>query len=336
MGTEASTVPTTVRIIRPVSDDCLSGALGPNGRGDRVQLNLEDVGRLAERLVRDARERVASLETEARSLEASIETRRRQAEEEHAGRMAALATEAARARDTLAADVEAARLAGETRGFEEGMARGLETGHAEGHRKGYEEGCREGREAGHREAHEAETSRLRAEASALATVLDAMLREIGARKNSVLRAAREELLPLAIEIAKKVVKREVREFPEVVLGNIRKAIDLAFRRTELTVQVHPEDAALVEKHVPEIAACFSGLESISVKPSVDVGRGGCRLVSSSGVVDMRVEAQLEVIEQALFRRLEEGDPEEEAAVGTRGGATPEREVKSGEAGGAAR
>jgi len=311
MGPETRTAPEIpARIIRPAPDGV--GAAGGRNGGKPLELNLEDVQRLAERLLRDARDRVGRLDAEARALEATVATRRKEVEAEDGRRRADLEEEMAREGARLREEIETARREAVERGFAEGRERGHEEGYGKGLEEGREEGRREGREAGHREAHEAETARIRTEAEPLAATLSSMVREIGARRAASLRSAREELLPLAIEIAKKVVKREIRECPDVVLRNVRKAIDLAFRRTALTVQVHPEDAALVEKHAPEIAACFAGIEAIAVRPVEDVGRGGCRVVSNSGVVDMRVEAQLEVIEQALFRKLAEGDPEEES------------------------
>ena len=215
-------------------------------------------------------------------------------------------------------------------GRTEGLALGEKTGREEGYRAGFESGYREGREAGYREAGEAERARIAADAAPLIEALTSLVREVGLRRATALREAREELLPLALEIAKKVVKREVRECPEVALLNIRKAIDLAFRKTGLVVQVHPEDARLIERHATEVFGCFAGLEGVTVKPVEDVGRGGCRVVSGSGVVDLRIEAQLELIEQALFRRIEEGDPEPEpppaapAASAASAGPDPER------------
>jgi flagellar assembly protein FliH len=296
--------PAGPRIIRP------AGADGRNGPGGPLELNLEEMQDLGERLIREARERVAGLETRARELDAVVAGRLAELEREMAERRAAAERELAAWKEKHFGDAESAQKAGFERGFAEGQALGTAAGRDDGYQAGFQEGYSEGRQAGYQEAHKDERARIAAEAAPLALTLEGLVRQIEMRRKTVRREATAELLPLALEIAKKVVKREVRECPEVVVHNVRKAIDLAFRRTGLTVQVHPEDARLVERYAPEIFGCFAGLTGAVVTPAEDVGRGGCRVISGSGTVDLRIEAQLELIEQALFGRLAEDGPED--------------------------
>lgn len=295
----------TPRIIRAVAGDAGRAAPGP------LELNLEDVQQLAERLVREAREKVARLTAEARVLEESLEGRRAGIQQAAEDLRAEAERDINREREGLRAEMDGIRAQAVLDGRAEGRAEGEAKGREEGFRKGFEEGYREGRDAGYREGREAEMARIRGETEPLGRTLADLVRKIGERRTVLLRAVREELLPLALQIAEKVIKREVRECPEAALANVRKAIDLSFRRTALVVQVHPEDVALIEKYAPEIAGSFSGLTDLSVKSAEDVSRGGCRVVSSSGMVDLRIESQLELIEQALYRKIGESDPAEE-------------------------
>jgi flagellar assembly protein FliH len=288
----------TVRIIRPGSED------GPGGGrmgGALLSMNLEDIQGVAARLVRDARERVSRLEEESRGLEVRVAERRAELQREDRDLRRAAEEELSQRRAELEAQAAALRDGAAAEGRSAGLAQGQKDGREEGYRSGFEAGYREGREAGYREAHQSEMDRLRGEAEPLAQSLAALVEEFGSRREALLQAAREELLPLALSIARKVIKRELRECPEAVLANVRKAIDLSFRRHGLVIQVHPEDLALVERHVPQLTADFSGLGGLTVKTAEDVGRGGCRVASGSGMVDLRVESQLELIEQALFQ-----------------------------------
>jgi flagellar assembly protein FliH len=297
--------PQIPRIIRAAAGDAGRAAPGP------LELNLEDVQQLAERLVREAREKVTRLTAEARVLEESLAGRRAGLEQAAEALRAEAERDINREREGILSETAAIRAKAAEDGRAEGRAEGLAAGREEGYRKGFEEGYAKGREAGYREGREAEMSRIRAETEPLGRALTDLVRKIGERRTVLLRAVREELLPLAISIAEKVIKREVRECPEAALANVRKAIDLSFRRTALVVQVHPEDVALIEKYAPGIAGSFSGLTDLCVKAAEDVSRGGCRVVSSSGMVDLRIESQLELIEQALFRKIGEADPAEE-------------------------
>ena len=309
MGNAAS-IP-QVRIIRPGADDSPSG--GRFGGGTLLSLNLEDVQALAERFIRDARERVSRLDEEARSLEVRVAQRRAVLQVEELTARRSAEAQIAGAREAFEAEASSLRLEAIGKGRAEGLEEGRKAGREEGYRKGFEEGYREGREAGYREAHQAESDRLKGEAGPLCQSLGSLIQEIGSRRETILRAAREELLPLAMEIAKKIIKREIRECPDAALHNVRKAIDLSFRRNGLTVHVHPEDLALVQRYAPDLAGSFTGIGNLSILSCEDVGRGGCRVVSGSGMVDLRVETQLELIEQTLFRQIGESDPFEAPA-----------------------
>ncbi len=300
-----------VRIIRP---DAAAGA--------RSDVNLIDLQRLGEGMVTQTQERVKSLEETVRALEeraleeeAAIARRREEADRELKELRRTYEAQAAARRAEVEADLGSLQSDARARSVEEGRAEGLARGQEEGYRKGFESGYAEGREKGYSEGNRAERERIESESAPLIALLRRLAEEIGLRRRSLLAEARDELLPLAVEIARKLVKKELRACPEIVLLNVRKAIDLAFRRTSLSIQVHPEDLPLVEKYVPEFLSAFAGTGDLTVKTAEDVGRGGCRVVSGTGVVDLRIESQIEIIEQALFGSLGE-EPDEPGSDGS--------------------
>jgi len=290
-------VSSSPRVIRPVGSESLASS------GEPVELNLEDLQRLGERMVREARERVAELDARAQELERVLALRQAAAERELLEKKEAAERELAEWKEKSLGEARSAYDAGFERGRADGEPAGRAQGREEGFRTGFEEGYAEGRQAGFSEAQEAERARMAAETAPAVASLASILGELEARRRSLEAEARRDLVPLAIEIAKKIVKREVRECPEIALHNVRKAIDLAFRRSSLVVEVHPEDARSIERYIPDLKRSFAGLTEVAVRPSEDVSRGGCRVVSGSGAVDLRIEAQLEVIEQALFGDL---------------------------------
>ena len=295
------TTPAPLRIIRP--------ALGaPEGGPSVVSgVNLEDLQRLGERLIRDARERVDRLQKEAEAIEAALRAQRAALGEERARaqqEIAALHEAAICERAAKDAELRAQAQAGYEAGLQRGQAEGNEKGFAEGREAGYrvgaEEGRRAGLEAGCVEGREAERARLAAEAAPALEAFRVAATETLALLERQRKQAHAELLPLAVDIARKIVKREIRECPDVALRNVLKAIDLVYQRANVQVQAHPEDVAALEAHLPEIHAAFHGIKEITITPADDVGRGGCRVLAGAGRVDMRVESQLELIEQSLF------------------------------------
>jgi len=69
----------------------------------------------------------------------------------------------------------------------------------------------------------------------------------------------------------------------------------------------------VEQSLRSLPRWAEGFESIEVRPQADVTRGGCRIVSGAGIVDMTLETQLSLIEASLEsadeRPVSAADPE---------------------------
>jgi flagellar assembly protein FliH len=254
-----------------------------------------DIDELSGRLVAETRRRVSGLVALERELEDKIRARWEESEATLERKLAQAEEEAQAVRRRLEGELKDARSRaekeGRTVGFREGFARGRD----EGYRLGFEEGRREGQ----REGREEEAGRVRGELSGGAAALVKAAREIEERREAIFEEARRELLALAMEIARKVLKRELRIAPESILLNVVKAVDLVFRRGTLAVHVHPLDAPIVAKALAAEPRWAEGFEAIEVRSSSDVSRGGCRLVSGAGAVDMTVDTQLSLIQAAL-------------------------------------
>lgn len=280
------------RIIRPLRGEKSSGSVG-------VELNLEDVRDLSRQMVCEARQRVQALQDEQRAMEDGI--RQRRAAEEQAAEDRRKELEGRR--ESFFEDIEKereARLeAGRREGVEAGRREGVEAGRLEGYQSGYADG----RQAGYREGREAEIERLREESRPLVATLTSLINECSVATSEMRQGLRLELIHLAVEIARGVIKREVRDFgSQIVLENVRQAVDLIFLRNRVSVQVHQDDLAVVEKYAGEVLETFAGLEEFEVRPVNDVAPGGCRVVAGSGIADLSLDVQLEAIEQALLDR----------------------------------
>ena len=115
-------------------------------------------------------------------------------------------------------------------------------GFDEGRQEGYAAGLEAGRSAGYAEgkAHaEAAATRL----AALADGLDEGLRKLDDE-------IAEELMALAIEMARRMVKLTLAEHPETILDTVRSAL-LQLPQGHAQIQLHPDDFALVREHLGE-------------------------------------------------------------------------------------
>jgi flagellar assembly protein FliH len=119
---------------------------------------------------------------------------------------------------------------------EEELARLREAARQEGHKEGHERGYADGLEAGRAAA--ATEARERAAGLAQAmTNFDNALAEVE-------QHVADEILALALEVARQITRQVIAVQPQVILGVIHTALaDLPFQHA--LVYLHPEDAALV-------------------------------------------------------------------------------------------
>ncbi|MBN1442810.1 MAG: hypothetical protein JXA90_08875 [Planctomycetes bacterium] len=281
----------------PVGFPPAGGALAP-GDGDELE-------RL---LVGDTRRRLARLALVEREIEDRIRSRWREAEAQIEEREARCLRDLTALESEAEAEAREARVQAQREGRTEGFREGFEKGAAEGRRLGIEkgrlEGLRDGRAQGRRE----EETRVRREIEKALEALAVSARKLEEERRQLLIDAQGAVVGLAVEIARKILKREVRIEPRCVLGNVEKAVEQIFRGCDVILQLHPEDARIVEAELKENPRWSEDFQSVVVRSSSDVARGGCRLLSGAGVVDLTIESQLELIEDALLNMVTEIDP----------------------------
>jgi flagellar assembly protein FliH len=273
------------RWIRPQADTAGSGAGGAAAL-EAVEPSL--LGRI--------RARVAALVALERRIEGKIRSRWEEAEARiRAERAAVLEECAARRRELderLAEETVRARETGYAAGYGLGLAEGREQGRLAGLAEGRAAGVEEGR----RQAEEALQGELRQAAAALRLAVAALDRE----RERLAAEARGEVVAIALEVARKLVKREVRCAGDVALRNLEAAVALIFRRGDAVVELHPDDVAAVEAAVAEGSPWAADFHSVKLRAAPEIERGGCRVLTGAGCVDSTLAVQLELIEAALL------------------------------------
>jgi flagellar assembly protein FliH len=154
------------------------------------------------------------------------------------------------------------------------------------------EGLREGERAGREQA--------AAELEPLMARLLRTIEDLSQTRDSFRREAEEDIVRLALGIARRVVHREVTMDGAVLIGVIRAALDKIGARELHRVLVSPAD-------LPTIS---TGLEAarlprrIEVVPDVNLERGAVLFETIKGTLDASLETQLDEIERGLVDALE--------------------------------
>jgi len=195
-----------------------------------------------------------------------------------------------------AARAEAARLEREAR--ERGEREGWEAGFAAGHEAGRAEARREMEEAVH---------------AALALLEDARRERL-----VILRQAQQDAVRMALELAARILEREVSVSPEVVREQAAALLRRLEQGEKATLHVHPDDVPVIGPWLPELGrACGAALDVVA-DPAV--GRGGVMVETQHGYLDGRLDRQLRRLGEALLAWMDgAADP---GARGARGGRGP--------------
>jgi flagellar assembly protein FliH len=102
----------------------------------------------------------------------------------------------------------------------------------------------------------------------------------------------EQLVQLAVTIARQLVRRELRTDPAQVIAIIRETVALLPAATrDVRVHLHPDDAAIVRE---KLAAPTADRAWTIVEDPV-MTRGGCRVTTDTAHIDQRLETRIQNI-----------------------------------------
>lgn len=109
-----------------------------------------------------------------------------------------------------------------------------------------------------------------------------------------------EILGVSIEIAKKIIKKEVSESPDVLINTVLEVLKgLSKEEAKIMLRVNPAQVDVLKQSVPEILN-LTGLDAkVMVLADDNVSEGGCLVTTTNGVVDAAIETQLQVVSEAL-------------------------------------
>lgn len=164
----------------------------------------------------------------------------------------------------------------------------------EGHAKGFEQGQKEGLAAGKKQIDDA------------ARRLEKIIKAFTQPMDEVDETVEEELLALALVVARQVIRREILQDPQLILAVVREAMsELPTAARQVRLYLHPDDATLVR----EISHADDGEERAwKIVDDVTISRGGCRIESQTSRIDASVEKRLETVVANIF-----GDRDNELA-----------------------
>lgn len=159
-------------------------------------------------------------------------------------------------------------------------------GEAAGHEEGYASGLAQGHAAGLAEM-QAQAGQLQA----LTMAWPAALRLAESR-------IADDLLALALDIARQVLGQALAAEPQAILAVVRELLQAEPALSGAPqLLLHPDDAALVKGHLADDLQAAGW----RLRTDAQITRGGCRVTASSGERDATVQGRWERVTAALAR-----------------------------------
>jgi flagellar assembly protein FliH len=156
-------------------------------------------------------------------------------------------------------------------------------------REAWEEGWRAGQEAGWRAGEQQLRERVER--------LDSLIADLARPFEALDAQVEQELVGLALALARQIVRREIRLDPTQIIAVVREAVSvLPVAAREVRVHLHPEDAAVIRQYL----APTENERAWQVVEDPVMMRGGCQVVTPTSRVDARLETRLgKVLSQLL-------------------------------------
>lgn len=116
-------------------------------------------------------------------------------------------------------------------------------------------------------------------------------------RETLLAQSEQELIGLALEMARKIVRKEVALDPQIVVTVAKEALKRLGGRTHVRIHLHPSEREVVEQRIRELAPLAREIELVD---DDQISPGGCLIEGQSGRVDARLETQMASLEAGLL------------------------------------
>ena len=107
------------------------------------------------------------------------------------------------------------------------------------------------------------------------------------------------VITIALGIASKVIRHEISINKEIIISQIKEAINKVIGVDTLIVHINPKDADILKAYKDDIMDKFDSIKDLNIQINDKIEEGGCKIESRLGNVDARLDTQLAVIEETL-------------------------------------
>ena len=109
-----------------------------------------------------------------------------------------------------------------------------------------------------------------------------------------------DILEISVDIAKKIIKKEVESDPQVLINTIVDVLKTVSKsEPKINIRVKPQAVQFIKDTLPNIAYQFGIDAKVNIISDPAIEDGGCIFQTNNGIVDASIDTQLEIIKKSL-------------------------------------
>ena len=109
-----------------------------------------------------------------------------------------------------------------------------------------------------------------------------------------------DILEISVDIAKKIIKKEVETDPQVLINTIVDVLRTVSKsEPKINIRVKPQAVQFIKDTLPNITYQYGIDAKINIVADPSIEEGGCVFQTNNGIVDASIDTQLEIIKKAL-------------------------------------
>jgi len=169
-----------------------------------------------------------------------------------------------------------------------------------GHQEGFTRGLEEGRSKGQQEGTTQALTEMKATIEQLENAWGEAIESFSQQREQMLIEARCDVLRLALDIARRVVHRQIEVDETVIEDQIATTLKMLSGRTAAVVSIHPEDRPHAEQVLPTLIESIRDCDDVRLVDDSSVARGGCLVGCGATEIDSTIETQIGRIVETLL------------------------------------
>lgn len=128
----------------------------------------------------------------------------------------------------------------------------------------------------------------------------AQLTQFMSAKQDVFEYIAPDILEISVDIAKKIIRKELESDPQVLLNTIIEVLrTISKSEQKITIRVRPQSVQFIKDTIPSITYQYGIDSKINIVSDPSIEDGGCVFQTNNGIVDASIDTQLEIIKKAL-------------------------------------